>query len=308
MAFGLYGHFTHGWPKRIPAGAVEIASYSDSVNPRQRECLNSPGHHVRVSESCTYGANVSPSYVVWGDSHADALIDGIGKIAKAHDKAVKFLGSSSCAPVLAIERVAPEYSCASDNAASLDYILGNRELENVILIGRYSVYVHGWTSDLGPAEKYATDSPYVTDVSRTVSDVDGRQVLLQTQLDATVKTLLDAGKKVVLVYPIPEVGYNVPTALAQMTLDRLDPASFTQPLSYYEQRQQFIFRALDSVGQSKDIIRIYPHTRLCGEVTCMTYANGKPLYRDGDHLSMAGADYVAPLLESVFEISSSARP
>jgi peptidoglycan/LPS O-acetylase OafA/YrhL len=306
MAFALYGHFTRGWPGRVPSVATEIASYSDSVNPRQRECLNSPGHRIPVSKTCTYGADVSPSYVVWGDSHADALVDAIGKIAKNHDKAVKYLGSSSCAPVVAIERVAREYSCVSDNAAFLNYILGNHELESVIMIGRYAVYVNGWTTDLGPAEKYSTESPYITDISRTVSDIEGRQALLQTQFEATVRALLDAGKRVVLVYPIPEVGYDVPAALAQMTLQGEDPASFTQPLSYYKQRQQFIFRVLDSLGQSKNIIRIYPHRLLCSETACVTYAYGKPLYRDGDHLSMAGADFVAPLLDSVFGNSSSA--
>jgi peptidoglycan/LPS O-acetylase OafA/YrhL len=300
MAFALYGHFTRGWPDRIPAGVTEIASYSESINPRRRECFGMVQHHIPVSETCDYGANVPPSYVVWGDSHADAVIHAVGKVAERYDKAVRFLSSSGCLPAVAIERVDYDYSCASDNAAYLDYILRNHEIESVILVARYTLYVYGWSSDLGPAEKYRTDSPYITDVSRTVSDLEGRQSLLKVQLEKTVKLLLDAGKRVVLVYPIPEVGYNVPAALAQMMVAQHELASFTRPFSYYKKRQQFIFSVLDDLGQSANIIRIYPHTRLCDAMTCLTYANGKPLYWDADHLSLAGADFVAPLLESVF--------
>ena len=109
MAFALYGYVTRGWPDRIPAGVAEIASYSESKNPRQRECFGMLGHHVPVDETCDYGANVPPSYVVWGDSHADAVIHAVGKVAERHDKAVRFLSSSGCLPAVAIERVDADY-------------------------------------------------------------------------------------------------------------------------------------------------------------------------------------------------------
>ena len=133
-----------------------------------------------------------------------------------------------------------------------------------------------------------------------MSDFEGRQRLLKVQLEKTVKLLLDAGRRVVLVYPIPEVGVNVPASLAQMMVAQRELTGFTRPFSYYKQRQQFIFGVLDDLGQSTNIIRIYPHTRLCDAMTCLTSANGKPLYWDADHLSLAGADFVAPLLEPAF--------
>ena len=304
--FGLFGHFSHGWPERVPDSVAKIAAYSSSKNPRQDACLEGPGHRVPLSKACDYGAAVPASYVVWGDSHADALIDAIGKVAKRHSAAVKFLGSSSCAPVLGLERVDPIYSCASDNDAFLKYILGNDRISTVIMIGRYAVYVEGWTDDLGPAERGSTSSPLITDINRAVSDLEGRRRLFRSQLQKTVETLLNAGKRVVLVYPIPEVGYDVPPTLARMALEGRPLDSFTRPFSYYENRQKFVFEALDGLGQSRQLVRVYPYKRLCDARRCIVSANGEPLYHDDDHLSLAGADFVAPLFDPVFQSQTSA--
>ena len=43
-----------------------------------------------------------------------------------------------------------------------------------------------------------------------------RTALWEHQFDFTVNRLLAAGKTVVLVYPVPEIGYNVPASLSRM--------------------------------------------------------------------------------------------
>ena len=305
-AFGLFGHFSQGWPARVPSAVAGIEAYSRSVNPRESECMSFPGQKIPLSRACDYGAAVPPSYVVWGDSHADTLVDAIGKVAKKHNAAVKFLVSPSCPPILGVQRTDPLFDCLTDNRDFMDYVLGNDAIKTVILISRYAVYVEGWTDELGPAERGSQPSPYITDAGATVSDHEGRRQLFKAQLQTTVGKLLGAGKRVVLVYPVPEVGYDVPTTLARVAMARRPLDSFTRPFRLYEKRQAFIFQALDGLGQSDGLVRIYPHERLCDATRCIVSADGKPLYRDDDHLSLAGADYVAPLFDSVFEPRTSA--
>ena len=162
-----------------------------------------------------------------------------------------------------MERVNPVYACASDNDEFMNYILSNESIRTVIMIGRYAVYVEGETDDFGPAERGSTSSPYITDTSRTVSGLEGRRRLFMSQLQKTVEKLLNAGKRVVLVYPIPEVGYDVPSTLARLALVGRPLDSFTRPYGYYKNRQKFIFEALDSLGQSNRLLRVYPSKRLC---------------------------------------------
>lgn len=297
--FGVFGVTSHGWPDRIPARMTQIASYSTSKNPRRDLCFNTPNYHIPVERACIYGADVPPSYAVWGDSHADALISGIGEIALEHNASVVFFGSESCPPGLGVERVQKGYSCAADNAAVADYILAHNSIETVILAARYAIYSDGFLGDIGKSDK-TKYSPFISDESRTVYDRARRRELLRSSLATTVSTLIGAGKNVVIVYPIPEIGYSVPSTLARLVLEGYDPGEFLLDFKDYEVRQKAIFDILDSLGTSKNILRIYPHKRLCDGSACLTYTNSEPLYYDSDHLSLAGAGYVAPMFVPIF--------
>ena len=43
--------------------------------------------------------------------------------------------------------------------------------------------------------------------------------------------------------------------------------------------------------------RVYPAQKLCDEVECHVFADGKVLYRDSNHLSIAGSEFIAVLFE-----------
>lgn len=128
-----------------------------------------------------------------------------------------------------------------------------------------------------------------------------REELFSTQMRITVKRLTDAGKTVVLVYPIPETGYNIPATLPKLVLARRNPSEFTRPENYYFRRQKFVFSVLDKLGPADKIIRIRPNQRLCDGANCIVYANGQPLYRDNDHLSLEGADYLSDMFDPLFK-------
>ena len=65
-------------------------------------------------------------------------------------------------------------------------------------------------------------------------------------------------------------------------------------------RNKYAYSALDLVSQPKEIIRVYPSSVFCDEVTtsgyCKTIHNGKSLYYDDDHLSNYGASLLIPLI------------
>jgi hypothetical protein len=115
-----------------------------------------------------------------------------------------------------------------------------------------------------------------------------------------VDRLWAAGKTVVLVYPIPDFDYDVSAALGRMLATGRDPSSLQLPLASFHERQDSIFAILDRAGESPRILRVYPHKRLCDEVHCLAFADGKALFKDNDHLSANGASYVLPAFDAVF--------
>jgi peptidoglycan/LPS O-acetylase OafA/YrhL len=304
VAFGLSGHFSHGWPRRIPQEALQIAAFARSGSPRAKDCVSYPGRWISPKDACIFGAAVSPKYAVWGDSHADALIEMIGKVAREDGQAVKFIVSFACPPVAGLDVVGYHSSyCYSANERAINYFLKDKSLRTIIMVARWNLYIEGFNRDFGPAEAELNEphEDWITDNTHSELKLQARKTLFATQMPLTVKRLTDAGKTVVLVYPIPETGYNIPSTLAKVVLHGHNPREFTRPENYYFHRQKFVFHVFDKLGPAGKIIRIHPEQRLCDGTKCMTYADGHPLYYDDDHLSLAGADYLSDIFDPLFK-------
>src|SRR5207244_1928298 len=145
---------------------------------------------------------------------------------------VKFIGSSGCLPLFDVGLSKDDGACRRHNNDSLNYLLSNNKITTIILIARWSVYEEGYTSDLGPAEREKEGEAWITTSFSKPTSLSGREELFSLQLKKTVDSIIRAGKTVVLVYPIPETGYDIPSVLAQMALTGRDPAAFNRPVEY----------------------------------------------------------------------------
>lgn len=303
VAFGLYGTASQGWPQRISAKSIAVASYTQSHNPRRLECLVFPGNPVK--EPCVYGSEVEPRYAVWGDSHADSTIHAIGKIAERNKQSVLFIGSAGCPPIVGVRVMT--FDCVDENKASLQRLAESDTIHTVILIARWAVYTEGRARALGPTERSDTTPVLFTELDGTVLNQAQRLTAFEKGLNRTITTLKASGKSVVLVYPIPEVGYDVPTTLAKLEASGRSATDFVRPVDLFWGRQRSVFEVLDRAVEKKTLVPIYPHKVLCKNEQCLTYRAGKPLYRDDDHLSIPGAETIAPLFEPIFQSEAAER-
>ena len=127
----------------------------------------------------------------------------------------------------------------------------------------------------------------------------GHRELLAQAYRNSIKSLLSAGKKVILVYPVPEAGWNVPDYLVRYYWATLDSAFHHSVAStsyeVYKRRNQNTIDALDKIGIHKNLIRIYPDELFCNrEISgrCITQKDDVIFYLDDNHLSNAGARIV----------------
>ncbi len=287
---GITTNLTQGFSAIFPTELTDIVSYSSPNNPRQKECLAlmSKG----PDEACIYGAkDALPDTVLWGDSHADALIYTLGEHAEKNGTSLYFYGSSGC-----ILSMGPLWStpkrkewCASYSNRALEIIVDSDHIKSIIFVARWTAYTQGPSSDFGPAE--------AEDVKMSVNERAIRERFFEEEMNRVVGELHRAGKKIVLVYPIPETGYHIPRTLAKLAMRGDDYGSFSRPFSYYEGRHDFVFNVFDNLNDNNLIARVFPHKKLCNDKSCMTSHEGKPLYFDDDHLSDPGVELIYPLLE-----------
>jgi peptidoglycan/LPS O-acetylase OafA/YrhL len=259
-----------GWINRYPDEVKSILAASDDYDSRQSKCLTSKMN----ASGCLYGnQNTPPAIVLWGDSHGAVYSVLLGKLAKDRGQSVQVFTMPSCPPTPGwqIEEQTWRGSCSRFQELALQTILDSPSIQTVILSARFPGYYK-------PGD--------ATDFSKAFLN--------------SIDILQQAGKKVALVYPVPEMGSHVPKTLAKAALDGIDPNSVTQPIDTLFKKFGNVFQWMDEVSQEKGLITIYPHSLLCENDKCYFYRDGQVLYHDKHHISLTGAKYLSPLFEPLF--------
>ena len=123
-----------------------------------------------------------------------------------------------------------------------------------------------------------------------------------------INKIIDQGHKLILVYPVPEMGFNVPRLLYSKFLKKKNIDNYLTPITHgsyelFKKRNKLIFEILDSV-QSPNIYRVYPHKFFCNTTIkdrCVANDKENIFYYDDDHLSIQGSKFVVNEMMKVIE-------
>ena len=111
-----------------------------------------------------------------------------------------------------------------------------------------------------------------------------------------MRALTAAGKNVVLIQPVPEIGYDVPQAIGLTLMRGADPAALRVPRAAYLARQAPVRATLASLARQPGVSIVDPASLVCPDSACRVMKDGILLYRDDDHLSRAGVRELLPEL------------
>ncbi len=282
-----------GLEDRFPEEGRRLAAFAKSHHPIERPKSCKPSYYNAIDNPCRYGAKeVAPTIALWGDSHSDAFVDIVHEWAEKRGDALVHYYYSGCWPLKGITRTGNKAAkCYQYNIDALDRIIQNDNLKTVILMSRWATYTKGSSAELGPAESKNEYNDKSTEKER--------EERFTKTFKETVTALLTAGKKVVLVYPTPENGYYIPALLARKYIsNNQKPESYTTSFAVYKDRQDFVFDTFDAFNDP-NLIKIYPHKKLCDGERCLVYKDGNVLYFDDDHLSLEGAREILPLFDVI---------
>jgi peptidoglycan/LPS O-acetylase OafA/YrhL len=117
---------------------------------------------------------------------------------------------------------------------------------------------------------------------------------------------LSKKNKVILVYPIPELGFNPRRKIIKKWIKNSHPKSlnlesFSTSYEVYKKRTKESFDLLDSI-KNKNIYRVYPHELFCNKTVkkrCIANNEKDIFYYDDDHLSLKGSQMVNDLIMQI---------
>ena len=285
LTVGFTGHIFKGFPNRFDTSHL----YSTQIpSPKRKECHSEHDKVVPPSNSCEYyGKNIN--WAVFGDSHAIEPAFAISEKIQNNNQGLVHLSFSACPPAFLFE--SSSESCTAWMRESLDYLLSKDKIKNVVLAFRHSQYLHG---------DQLSDYPSIPDLnpSRIMSQKyegltkQNAQELYWESFTFAINKLLDAGKKVYVLFPVPELPLDIEKIITPVSVfneNHLLDLQKTTDISYYKSRHWFILEKLNNLQYNENLKSIEPIKGLCAEHTCSAVINNTSLYFDDDHLSIIGA-------------------
>jgi peptidoglycan/LPS O-acetylase OafA/YrhL len=263
-----------------PPAVARALAVADST-PWRASCFNWDRRSSDQLADCVIGDQQRPQFdfALWGDSHAAAVAVGVDAAARGLAQKGLQLTASNCPPLLQAQVVlagAPT-DCAARNEAAFD-LLRQHRIRRVLLVG-------AWVQYLGDDDKVLRlDSA----PDMAVNSAAG----LHRALQETIDRLQAAGIEVVILGPVPHIGWRVPLVLAAYQWrGKALPDGPTLPEFMAKERK--VMPALERLENGGATL-VYPHQRLC-RPTCIVHLDGEILYSDGEHLTAAGAELLRPM-------------
>ncbi len=242
--------------------------------------------------------------IVVGDSHMRHLDRAIKQRILANGYNYFESIEGGCWPIKDTNRFLKngkmEEACDAQSQNQRVEEIANRDKSIVILGGRLPLYLsnHFFDNKEGGAEKRGRFWKYFEPESSSES--------LKQKIRQTIQFLLERGHSVILVYPIPEVGWHVPKtlnarrpsgSLANLR-EFLENDPITTSYAVYRERTRESFELLDAI-EHQNLYRVYPHKLFCDNQIagrCITHDANNLFYVDDDHLSPQGAGLVNNLI------------
>jgi peptidoglycan/LPS O-acetylase OafA/YrhL len=292
---GGVGYATYaggGAPFRAAARTAEPFITTMQRSPRLSECIDIAEASTRPADwYCHLNSGGAPARtIVFGDSHAFALLPAFEAIARNNGEDILFASMSACPPLLGVMTRGAgqdESGCRSLNERVFRLVT-DQQLANVFLVANWTYYTDG---------NYAGDDLVAIAFGDTPNTRDGSRDAFRRGLERTVSRYSALPASVHVIQKVPaqlrnaiDLVRDVVTAAApaEQTIARI-----SVPLETHRRQLQFVAsefaaRGLAANGPGRveliDLEDVY-----CGDGVCPFGREGRSHYFDDNHLSISGA-------------------
>jgi peptidoglycan/LPS O-acetylase OafA/YrhL len=295
-----------GLPERIPPEAGAVLAARAWPTPFHLACFG----RLPEEELCAIGAGATDGadgpvegpvegpvdgpidgpvdFLLWGDSHAASIVTAVDKAARAAGLSGLYVAGSGCPPVRDVGRVPARQPCERLVDAVRRFLAARDDLPVVILAARWTRSVEGtrYRAEAGLPVRLAWRGP-----PEAAPAEAGNAALLEAGLVAELDALRAQGRTTILLGPLPEAGFDVPTQLARDALwGREGRIHLTR--AAFDARAGRTMALLARIAEGRSDMAYHPLSQgLCDAAACaVADAAGLPNYRDDDHITNAAAD------------------
>ncbi|MCP1453122.1 acyltransferase family protein [Pseudomonas kilonensis] len=273
-----------GFPQRFTGKALEFVQ-AQEWRAGQMDCMlvNSDKN---LDKACLIGRNKEgpANQLVWGDSHAAALLPAIQTNADREGRPVWLYSMSGCPPILGD---GPRQRCRDFNERTMEQVR-RLQIKDVVLASNWSLYIYG---------REDGDRKLLLDPRDSTGEAEAR---MAAALRAQVAAIRAAGAQVWLFKEVPLQRQGVISRLTSLARVGRSAEGLSRPLKEHLVRQHFLSALFDSMSAADPGVHVIDPTPLmCAGQLCDIEVRGRSQYKDEDHLSDIGSARLAPLFAPV---------
>jgi len=307
--FSLFVLKTKGFEKRIP----EIIKKNIRIQTEWNILKDEKGIYCydRI-RGCVFNKKNNNNIVLVGDSHAGSISNQLKEQLIENNYGFVTSLKKGCNFILNLNRVKKN---KLRSRIRCDEKMQNQRLEFInefnssiiVLLGRLPLVLEEDRFNNLEGAYEGEMSDFLQNKDNSLNTKKDRKSAIFDNYRLTVQKLINNGHKIILVYPIPEVGWNVPYKLFNsMPRNNLNEIKsylsvknfITTSYQVYKDRTKSSFELLDSI-KGGNIYRVYPHKLFCGTLIkdrCITHDDKDIFYADDDHPSLKGAEMINKLI------------
>ena len=256
-------------------------------------------------EGCKFNASSNKKVYIIGDSHMGLLLFNLkDRIVKSNYQFItSTIGGCLFYPgfnMVNNKTQKIDEKCNESYFQKLKQTLSNDKNSIIIFGGRHPLYLSNYFFDNkeGGVEGLEWNYKYVS---------SGKYDTIQNSFKSEILEF-SKNNKIILIYPIPEVGWNSKEKLLiQWSKNKFskntDLKYITTSFNVYRERTKSSFELLDSI-KGDNIYRVYPHKLFCDtsiKNRCVTHDDKNIFYADANHLSIKGSEMIHDLIMKEIE-------
>lgn len=305
FAVGAAGQLKQGFPGRLSDEALNTAAIFKEESAMFQPCLSTERNYIEPQDTCRHNTTLPETVMIYGDSHGAAISLEMAKVFAARGAGVRQFTHAGCMPVPGLESSIPGESCLRFNTDAMSYLDSHPAIDTVVLASRWTAHLGGYLFDNEEGGNEGTIVRYMQPVAGEAprDDSAARIRSVSDLVQQHIKDLLARGKKVVLVYQIPEAGWDVPAYLSkEMYFGLKHDVDLSTASAVNKRRNAGSDAMLDGIGTHSNLLRIKPMELFCDTLQqgrCLLQMEGRALYIDDDHVSQLGASIIAGRLSTV---------
>ncbi|RZS85970.1 acyltransferase family protein [Pigmentiphaga kullae] len=279
LSVGVAGFFSNGFVKaRATPEQLSVLSTA-KFSPKREHCHTDGKQYLRPENACEY-YDGQLSWAIFGDSHAVELAYEMAKVLRPHGEKLRHLSFSGCFPTYGRQLDGRYGPCSEWTELAIRNIIHTPQIKNVVIAYRINSELFGDHTQTYPL--------LPNKVAESERELRWRSYV------ATLKTFVDAHKRVFLVLQAPELPKPIDFLIFNSKQPEGDIPGVN--INWWSERSNFVKQRLSQLPPSVEVID--PAKLLCTKERCFAARNGTSFYFDNHHPSLAGASLIAAEIAS----------